>query len=124
MPWWVSLYFTALSLILLWGAVDDLKEGRQRGLVAADLLGEGSLIVVGLSYWIKPLADALSEILTPLYIFAVIAFVVAGYLDIRRLLPDPELSKRENIWTAFASVGLAALLSLPALYWGALTISV
>jgi hypothetical protein len=51
MPWWVSLYFTALSLILLWSAVSDIKEGRSRSLVAADLIGEAALIVVGLAYW-------------------------------------------------------------------------
>jgi len=121
MPWWASLYFTAFSLVVLWSAVSELKDGRQTSVVVADLIGESALIVVALAYWIGPLANALSEILIPLYAFAIVAFLVAMYLDVREyLFSDPELSTKENVWTTVVGTGLATVLSLPALIWGGL----
>jgi len=123
MPWWASLYFTVLSLVFLIGTVDDWRDNRPWGLVAADLIGEMAVLVVGLAYWIDPLAKSLVGPFVPLYFFAVISQIVSGYLDLRRLLPAPDLSREANLWIGIVGTAVGVALTLPALYWGALVLS-
>lgn len=117
MPWWLYLYLIGYGIFTFFWVRDDLKDGGSKSLLAAELLSDACLVLVGLGYWLPAVRDGLGKA-APLAFVAGLAWaLVAAARDIRETWPGSDTVLVRVGAVAFA-LGLYAIVCGPLLYWG------
>ena len=114
MPWWGITYVALIGIITIAGAVTYLR-GRQRAAwhVALDLTTASLLIVLIVGRWHPQILAGFGRSLAFMFLGILMWDIYSVSRDLADIVPDPELSRRTNIWIERTSILIGALLMAP-----------
>lgn len=114
MPWWVWLWFAAISYLMVASVFEDVTEGVAAWKLLLDVLQHILTLLFVLSYFLSPIHPTLAQIFIPAVILCVAWATKRSVEDLRKLLPDSELSSSENRWVAILGASVAVIFLVPA----------
>ena len=119
MPTLVATYFAVYIAFCLWAYYEDATLGQFPSWFGfAEVAGNVSLLLAGLSFWLPSVRGIAPAALLLLFVAGCALFVVQGFLTGRRHIQDATLSGAGKKFVALSGGALGAFLNAPLLYWG------
>jgi hypothetical protein len=118
MPWWLLIYLLAVAVVAILGARDEIQDGGPIARAAIELIADALLITAALAYWLEPVRILIGSAGPVVYVAGLSGVGLSAVREIKKLKPDPELSRRGNFASVVLGVGLFIALYSPLVYWG------
>ena len=122
MPLWVKIYLLLFLLLVVWGEYSNYKELPRPYLLIYGILNDVLLVLLGCTYWFLSWANLIKSFDKTLLGLSLVMSITLLYLQIKKTLPYPELSKGGNLFMGISIAIILILVVTPLYYWAFLQI--